>query len=40
MVHVSCAKKVLMKNIVKELNEKGVVVIKVPEEDVNIDKLK
>lgn len=33
-------KESLDENIVKELNEKGAVVIKVPEEDVNMDKLK
>jgi hypothetical protein len=34
------AKESLSKEIVKELDEKGVVVLKVPPEDVNIDKLK
>lgn len=30
----------LSSDIIKELNEKGVVIVKVPEEDVNMDKLK
>jgi hypothetical protein len=34
------AKESLSKDIVKELDEKGVAVLKVPPEDVNIDKLK
>ena len=34
------AKDSLSKEIVKELDEKGVVVLKVPAEDINIDKLK
>jgi hypothetical protein len=34
------AKESLSEEVVKELNEKGVVVLKVPAEDVNIDKLK
>jgi len=34
------AKESLSEAILKELNEKGVVVLKVPEEDVNMDKLK
>lgn len=34
------AKETLSKEIVQELEEKGVVVIKVPAEDVNLDKLK
>ncbi len=34
------AKESLSKDIVKELNEKGVVILKIPPEDVNLDKLK
>ena len=34
------AKESLSEEVLKELNEKGVVVLKVPEEDVNMDKLK
>jgi len=34
------AKESLSEEILKELNEKGVVVLKVPEEDINMDKLK
>lgn len=34
------AKESLSKEIVEELNEKGVVVLQVPEEDVNLEKLK
>lgn len=34
------AKDTLSEDVVKQLEEKGVVVIKVPEEDVNMDKLK
>ncbi|MCB2293288.1 FAD-dependent oxidoreductase [Clostridium algoriphilum] len=34
------AKGSLAENIIKQLDEKGVVVVKVPEEDVNLDKLK
>jgi hypothetical protein len=34
------AKESLSEEVVKELNEKGVVVLKVPPEDINLDKLK
>ncbi|MPM42923.1 hypothetical protein SDC9_89595 [bioreactor metagenome] len=34
------AKETLSKEIAEELNEKGVVVLKVPQEDINLDKLK
>ena len=34
------AKETLSDEIIKELNEKGVVILKVPEEDINLDKLK
>lgn len=34
------AKETLSQEIIKELDEKGVVVLKVPQEDINLDKLK
>ncbi len=39
MVHVNLQKETLSEEIRKELEEKGCVVLKIPKEDVNYDKL-